>query len=194
VTLRSAGILAIAGSTRQGSFNARLLEIAIAGAEAVGGNVSRLDLKAYPLPLYDGDVEADGGLPPAAAALKRQIAAHAGLLIASPEYNGSMPPLLVNVLAWTSRPEAGEAPGEVYKGKVAALVSASPAAFGGMRGLAPLSSLLGNLGVLVLPYPIGVGGAPGCFGPGASLVDQVTQQRVAAAGAALATMLRRLVP
>ena len=186
------GILAIAGSTRQGSFNARLLEVAVRGADAAGGRVTRLDLKAYPLPLYDADVEAAGGLPAEATALQKIFHAHAGLLIASPEYNGSMPPLLVNVFSWVSRPTAGQPARAAFKDKVAALVSASPTALGGLRGLAPLSALLGNLGVLVLPYPIGVGGAPGCFAPDGGLVDKALEGRVAGAGAQLATMLGRL--
>ena len=123
-----ARILAFAGSARRDSLNKKLLQVAVAGARAAGAEVTVLDLRDLPLPLYDGDLEAAEGLPANARALKQQLRAHAGLLLACPEYNSSVTPLLKNAIDWASRAEPGEAPLACFEGKVAGLVSASPGA------------------------------------------------------------------
>jgi NAD(P)H-dependent FMN reductase len=185
-------VLALAGSVRRGSFNARLLELAVAGAEAAGATVVTLDLAQYTLPIYDSDFEAGHGLPEPARQLKGMLRAHAGLLIASPEYNGSMPPLLLNAFAWAARPEAGEERGDVFKGKAAGLLSASPETLGGMRGLAQLSAVLGNLGVLVVPYPISVPDAAHAFAAEGGLVDKKLEARVRGIGEAVAQQAAKI--
>lgn len=100
-------ILAFAGSARKDSLNKRLVKIAAAGAVKAGAHVTILDLKNYPMPLYDGDLEAAEGLPPNAAVVRQLMLEHNGFLIASPEYNGSVSPLLKNVIDWTSRAVRG---------------------------------------------------------------------------------------
>jgi chromate reductase, NAD(P)H dehydrogenase (quinone) len=97
-------ILALAGSTRRDSFNKRLVRIAARGAEAAGAEVTIIDLRDFPLPLFDEDLEREQGPPEAATRLKRLLVGHDGLLIASPEYNSSITAVLKNALDWASRP------------------------------------------------------------------------------------------
>src|SRR5262249_29719722 len=101
-------ILAFAGSTRRDSFNKKLAGIAADGARAAGAEVTFIDLRDYPLPLYDGDLEAEKGLPEQAQRLKKLFLDHDGLLISSPEYNSSISGVLKNTIDWVSRPVPGE--------------------------------------------------------------------------------------
>ncbi|RYH27813.1 MAG: NADPH-dependent oxidoreductase, partial [Alcaligenaceae bacterium] len=123
--------LAFSGSSRTGSFNVMLLRLATAEVVAAGGEVTTVDLRALALPIYDADLEASEGVPPAVKALRAQMMAHDGLLIASPEYNGAMPALLKNVLDWCSRPVDGTDGLAPYRGKTVALMAASLSPFGG---------------------------------------------------------------
>jgi NAD(P)H-dependent FMN reductase len=144
-------ILAFAGSLRRDSWNRKLIHSAVDAARAAGAEVTLIDLADYPLPLMDEDLEARDGLPANAQRLKALFKAHDALLIASPEYNSSVPPLLKNTLDWVSREWQGESGLVPYQGKVAAILAASPGAFGGMRMLPHLRQVLNTLGVLVLP-------------------------------------------
>jgi chromate reductase, NAD(P)H dehydrogenase (quinone) len=144
-------ILAFAGSTRRDSYNRKLIQVAAEATRAAGGEVTLIELADYPLPLMDEDLEAREGLPANAQRLKALFKAHDALLIASPEYNSSIPPLLKNTLDWVSREWQGESGLVPYQGKVAALLAASPGQFGGMRMLPHLRQVLNTLGVLVLP-------------------------------------------
>lgn len=136
-------ILVLAGSVRTGAFsirtaNAAMKEIALQGAE-----VTRISLGDYPLPLIDQDLERELGVPENALKLARQIAAHDGFLIASPEYNASIPPLLKNAIDWVSRVRRdGDRPFKPFDGKVAALCSSSDGNFAGMRALYHLRAVL----------------------------------------------------
>ncbi len=100
----TARILAFAGSIRRDSINRRLAQAAARGAEAAGAEVTWLELADWPLPIYDGDLEADSGFPENVIALKDMFDAHDGLLIGCPEYNSSITPLLKNTIDWISRP------------------------------------------------------------------------------------------
>jgi NAD(P)H-dependent FMN reductase len=144
-------ILAFAGSIRRDSWNRKLIRVAVDATRAAGGDVTLLDLADYPLPLYDGDLEASEGLPDNALRLKALFKDHDAFLIASPEYNSSIPPLLKNAIDWVSREWQGESGLAPYQDKVAALLAASPGQFGGMRMLPHLRQVLNTLGVLVLP-------------------------------------------
>jgi NAD(P)H-dependent FMN reductase len=115
------------------------------------------------MPLYDGDLEAAQGMPPGAKAFKELVRGQAGLVIASPEYNGSFSALLKNTIDWISRPEAGEGPLAVLRGKTAALLSASPGPGGGQRGLRHLRELLERIGVQVAPSQVTVARAMEAF-------------------------------
>jgi NAD(P)H-dependent FMN reductase len=187
-----ARILAFAGSSRKDSFNKKLVTIAAAGARSAGAEVTVLDLRDVPLPLYDGDLEASEGLPPNAKKLKEIFLAHDGLLISSPEYNSSISAVLKNVIDWVSRPVPGEANLACFVGKTAALMSASPGALGGLRGLVHLRAILGNINVLVIPDQIAVTKAMEAFNPDVSLKDAKQQSAVEGLGMKLAVLLAKL--
>jgi NAD(P)H-dependent FMN reductase len=120
-----ARILAFAGSTRRESWNKKLIRVAVKGAEAVGAEVTLVDLADYPMPLYDGDLENEKGIPDNGVKFKRLMHAHDGFLISCPEYNSSISGVLKNTIDWTSRQAEGEKPLECFKGKVVSLMSAS---------------------------------------------------------------------
>ncbi len=102
-------ILAFAGSTRTDSFNKKLIRIAVTGATETGADVTVVDLRDFPMPLYDGDLEQREGLPPNARKLKDLMLTHQGFLISSPEYNSSVSAVFKNTIDWTSRQSEGEA-------------------------------------------------------------------------------------
>lgn len=185
-------ILAFAGSTRAGSFNKLLAREAASLASAAGAEVTVVDLRDLALPLYDADLEAASGLPAAAKQWKASLAGAQGLLIASPEYNSSITAVLKNAIDWASRPAPGEAPLAAFSGKVAALVSASPGALGGLRGLVHLRAILGNIGVLVLPDQLAIGKANEAFDAKGMLVDQKQRQGLERIVKSLVTTVARL--
>ena len=150
-------ILAFACSLRRDPFNKKLVSIAAHGAREAGAEVTLIDLKDFPLPLFDQDLEAEQGMPENGKKLKKLFIDHDGLLIASPEYNSSFPAVLKNAIDWVSRPAPGEPSLVAFRGKVATLMSASPGALGGLRGLVHVRSILGNIGVIVLPDQMAVG-------------------------------------
>lgn len=139
-------ILAFSGSSRRESLNTKLLNAVVAATRAAGGEVTVVSLGELALPLYDGDLEDSAGMPAGAQKLVELIGAHGGLLIASPEYNSQMTPLLKNAIDWCTR--ADENP---FRGKVAAVVSASPGMFGGIRSMTLARQLLIHLGCHVIP-------------------------------------------
>lgn len=185
-------ILAFAGSAREGSFNKLLVRIAAAGATAAGAEVTLIDLKQFPLPLFDQDLEQAEGPPEHAVRLKQLFVEHHGLLIAAPEYNSSITPLLKNAIDWVSRATGDEPPLVAFRGKAAALMSASPGPLGGLRGLVHVRAILGNIGVLVLPNQVAVGQASAAFGDDGQLVDDRKQSQVQELGAELARVIRGL--
>ncbi|MBU8975144.1 MULTISPECIES: NAD(P)H-dependent oxidoreductase [unclassified Lysobacter] len=152
-------LLAFAGSLRQGSYNRRLVHVLAEGARRAGAQVTLIELRDYPLPIYDGDIEASG-VPDAVRALQSLMGRHDGLLISTPEYNGSMPALVKNTLDWISRPtESGRTGVSLFQDKVAGIVSASPGPLGGLRSLLVLRDALAKLGLLVVPQQVAVGQA-----------------------------------
>ncbi len=175
-------VLAFAGSARRDSLNFRLAQVAAREAAALGAEVHLACLSDYPLPLYDADLEAAQGVPEAARAFKALLASHDVWLIASPEYNGFFTPLLKNALDWASRREAGEPRLMAFRNKVAAIMSATPGALGGVRSLPMLRLLLNNLGVVVVPEQLAVGHA-----------DKVLDEQGGMREAHLARRLRRVV-
>jgi chromate reductase, NAD(P)H dehydrogenase (quinone) len=179
-------ILAFAGSLRRDSFNKKLVRLAAEAARAEGADVTLLDLRDVPMPVYDGDLEAAEGLPPGAVKLRNLMLAHQGLLVASPEYNSSISAALKNAIDWASRPAPGQEALACFAGKVAGLVSASPGALGGLRGLVHLRSILGNIKVLVLPDQHAIATAHEAFNADGKLKDAKHQ-------AAVANVAKRLV-
>jgi chromate reductase, NAD(P)H dehydrogenase (quinone) len=165
-------ILVFAGSLRKDSFNKKLARVAAQNAKEAGADVTLIDLKDYPLPVYDGDIESSQGLPDNAKKLKKIFLENQALFISSPEYNSSISGTLKNVFDWVSRSETKEEGSlACYKRKVAALLSASPGALGGLRGLVTVRSILGNIGVLVLPAQVAVSKADEAFADDGSLKD-----------------------
>ncbi len=185
-------ILALAGSLRAGSYNRRVLAVAADGARAAGADVTGIDLRDFPLPVYDADLESASGLPEAALALKERFRAAEGLLVASPEYNSAISGTLKNVFDWVSRPAPGEKPLACFKGKVAALCAASTGALGGIRGLASVRVVLGNLGLVLLPDQVALPKAAEAFDAEGSLLDPARRKSLLELGAALARATRAL--
>jgi chromate reductase, NAD(P)H dehydrogenase (quinone) len=148
-------IIAFAGSNRKGSINRIALELAAEGARTAGAEVEVIDLKDYALPLYDAEWHQAHGVPAAAAALRAKIIGAQGLLIASPEYNSSITPLLKNTIDWLSQSVAegvGQGGGRVpFEGKITGVMSASAGGFGGIRALPHVAGIFSNLGAFVLP-------------------------------------------
>lgn len=184
-------ILALAGSARRASYNKLLVKIAVRGAEAAGVPCTLIDLRDYPLPIYDGDLEAEEGLPSNAVKLKELFANHPGLLIASPEYNSSISPLLKNTIDWVSRSPEASADLSGFRGKVAGIMAASPGPLGGLRGLVVLRSLLGNIGCTVLANQFTIRQAAQAFDADGALVDSKQQAGVEALGRTLAEWVVR---
>ncbi|MHB1044485.1 MAG: NADPH-dependent FMN reductase [Thermoanaerobaculia bacterium] len=185
-------ILALAGSLRAGSYNRRVLAVAADGAGNAGADVTGIDLRDFPLPVYDADLESASGLPAAALALKERFRAAEGLLVASPEYNSAISGTLKNVFDWVSRPAPGEKPLACFKGKVAALCAASTGALGGIRGLASVRVVLGNLGVVLLPDQVALPKAAEAFDAEGGLLDPARRKSLLELGAALARATRAL--
>jgi len=185
-------ILAFAGSLRRESYNKKLVKIAVAGATAAGAEVTELDLRDLPMPIFDEDLEKSDGLHANARKFKDLLLAHQGLLISSPEYNSSVSAALKNAIDWASRPVPGEKPLECFDGKIAGLLAASPGALGGLRGLVTLRSILGNIKVIVLPDQFALVRASEAFDPHGALKDAKQRATVEAIGAKVATTTAKL--
>jgi len=171
-------VLAFAGSVRRGSLNRALVRAGAERIRAAGLDCTLLELADHPLPLYDGDLEAEQGLPAAAAALRDMFLDHDALLIAAPEYNSSITPLLKNTLDWVSRSPGGEGDLSPYADKVAGLLAASPGALGGLRGLGTVRSILSSIGVLVLPEQAALARAHQSIDAEGRIVDDAADARV----------------
>jgi NAD(P)H-dependent FMN reductase len=176
----TARILVFAGSARSGSLNKKLARVAAAAVRAAGAEATLIDLADYPMPLYDGDLEAREGVPASARKLKDLFIAHQGMLIVSPENNASVSALLKNTLDWISRQDGSESGLVPYQGKVAAMAGASPGALGGLRGLTHLRAILQTLNVLVLSEQFALGRAHEAFNEDGSLKDAKQQAALAA--------------
>jgi chromate reductase len=145
-------ILVIPGSLRTGSLNAKLAatiahELVVAGVE-----VTRISLADFPLPIYDGDLQAKSGIPKNAVNLKRMMGVHHGVLIVTPEYNSSVPALVKNTIDWISRVhDPQETRGQVYRDRAFAIAAASGGRLGGARALAALRLILTACHAPVVP-------------------------------------------
>lgn len=166
-------LLIFAGSARKASTNKQLAALAARTAKDAGAEVTLIDLADFDMPIYNGDIEADTGLPENAKRLKQLFVEHDGFFIASPEYNSSIAALLKNALDWISRPHTKNEPNLwAFQGKIAAIGAVSPGAFGGLRGLVTLRMILGNIGVTVVPSQVAVSNGFNAFeDDGALVVD-----------------------
>jgi NAD(P)H-dependent FMN reductase len=173
-------VLAFSGSARRESLNKKLLAAVVEATTAAGGNVTVLDFKELPIPLYDGDLEDEKGLPANAQKLVDLISQHEAVLVASPEYNSQMTPLLKNAIDWCTRAEENP-----FKGKVAAVISASPGMFGGIRSTTLARQLLTHLGCHVIPTQCVLPGADKAFDEKGGLKDERSRKAAQAVAAEL---------
>lgn len=183
-------ILAFSGSTRTGSINTRLLHATVPLCEAAGATVTLVDLKDYPMPLYNGDLEASEGVPEASLRLRDLLTDHHGLLLACPEYNSSITPLLKNTIDWMSRPSEGRS--QPYTGRTCGLVACSGGKLGGLRGLIEVRRILGNLGMIVVPTQAAVSGGAGAVGDDGTLTDEAMAKLVKATAEQLVSVTAAL--
>ena len=180
-------ILAFSGSARKESLNRKFLGVAVQAVRAAGGEVTLIDLNDYELPLYHGDHEDAKGLPANAVKLIELITRHAALLIASPEYNSMITPLLKNTVDWCTRGDKNP-----FNGKVAAVISASPGALGGARSLKLAQQLMLHLGCHVVPGKTILPQADAAFDDGGALKDPRSQKAVQTLATALVRTAARL--
>ena len=163
-------VLGISGSLRRDSYNRKALQIAKRFAAEAGAEVTESDLKELALPIYDGDIEAQG-LPESVLRLKAAVEAADVLLIASPEYNHSISGALKNAIDWLSRQKNS------LDGKVAAVFGASTGVFGTARGQYHLRQTLAALNVLVITAPqIYIGTAADAFDAAGSFKNPKTAE------------------
>ncbi|HAE03239.1 MAG TPA: NADPH-dependent FMN reductase [Rhodospirillaceae bacterium] len=186
-------ILAFAGSAKQESLNKKILAVAVQGAQEAGAEVTVIDLRDYPMPIMDEDLEAAEGIPAKAKELRALFAENHGLLLACPEYNSSITPLLKNTLDWVSRPDQDGSGLRFFNDKTASLISASGGALGGLRGLVHVRAILGNIGVHVLPKQLAVSGATKLFNDDGSINDPDREKQLKDIGANLAKMTGKVI-
>ncbi|MGB6323852.1 MAG: NAD(P)H-dependent oxidoreductase [Xanthobacteraceae bacterium] len=181
-------ILVIPGSLRTGSHNARLAALAAKELVLAEGEVTRISLEDYPLPLFDADLAASSGMPASAPRLKAMLMAHRGVFITSPEYSASVTPLLKNAIDWVSRVREGSEPTyAAFKNRVFAIGSATASSSGGVRSMMALRQILElGCGALVIPEQVSVPRAEQAFDERDNLKDE-------ALAASLKTTARRLV-
>ena len=189
--MAKANILAFAGSVRKESWNRKVLSVAVQGARDTGANVTLVNLADYPMPIYDADWHEANGVPENMRKLRELMMQANGLLIASPEYNTSITPLLKNTIDWLSQAVDGASGNAPFTNKIGALLGASNGAFGTIRALPHVSYILSNLGVFMLPV-VAVPGVSHAFDVAGNMSNERTRSMVAGLGAKLAQTLEKL--
>jgi len=180
-------ILVIPGSLRSGSHNARLAAVAAYEFAQAGAEVTRLSLGDFPLPIYDGDLQAKSGVPKNALNLKRMIAAHHGVLLVTPEYNSSVPALLKNAIDWVTRvQDPHETRGQVFRERPFAIAAASESRLGGTRALAALRLILSACQATVVPNQLALSFADQAY-------DEMDKLKFPADIEALKALVRQLI-
>ena len=186
-------ILVFAGSNRTGAYSGKLAALAALELAKTGADVTRISLIDYPLPIIDEDLEKQHGIPDNAYRLGRLFAAHDGMLIASPEYNASIPPLLKNTLDWVSRISKDNGKTlKPYEGKIAALCSSSVGVFAGIRGLVHLRAVAMNVGMTVITEQCSVPNAGEAFDDGGLLKNPRSQAALVSVAQSLTAMCRAM--
>ena len=180
-------ILIIPGSLRTGSLNARLAAVAALELAQSGADVTRISLLDFPLPIYDGDLQAKSGVPKHAINLKRMMAVHHGVLIVTPEYNSSVPALVKNTIDWISRvQDPHETRGQVFRERVFAIASASGNRLGGTRALSALRLILTACHASVVPNQLALSFADHAY-------DEMDHLKNTADSEALKALARQLI-
>src|SRR5271168_1243615 len=180
-------ILVVPGSLRTGSHNVKLAAAAAHELAAAGVEVTRISLADFPLPIYDGDLQSKSGVPKHAVNLKRMIAAHHGVLLVTPEYNSSVPPLLKNTIDWVTRvQDPHETRGQVFRERPFAIAAASQSRLGGTRALAALRLILSACQALVIPNQLALSFADQAY-------DEMDKLKFPADIEALKALVRQLI-
>jgi chromate reductase len=180
-------ILVIPGSLRSGSLNARLAAAASHEIAQAGAEVTRISLSDFPLPIYDGDLQARSGVPKNAINLKRMIGAHHGVLIVTPEYNSSVPALVKNTIDWVSRvQDPHETRGQVFRDRTFAIAAASGGRLGGTRALAALRLILSACHATVIPNQLALSFAEEAY-------DDMDRLKHSADSEGLKALVRQLI-
>jgi NAD(P)H-dependent FMN reductase len=164
--------LVFSASLRSGSFNTRLAQLARGVIEKHGGTVDLASMSDFDSRSYSQDAQTKDGFPPGAEALRRRLEGNDAFVIASPEYNGSMPGLLKNLIDWVSRFRP-----QPFSGKHALLMSGSPSMVGGNRGLWALRVPLEHLGTRVYPDMFSLAQAHQAFSAAGTLADPQLSDR-----------------
>jgi chromate reductase len=180
-------ILVIPGSIRTGSLNARLAATAAVEFAQAGVEVTRISLADFPLPIYDGDLQSKSGVPKHAINLKRMMSTHHGVLIVTPEYNSSVPPLVKNAIDWVTRvQDANETRGQVFRDRAFAIAAASENRLGGTRALAALRLILSACQATVIPAQLALSFAGDAY-------DDMDRLKRPADAEALSALVRQLI-
>ncbi len=162
----------LSGSTRQASMNRKLVAAMADIFTATGANAHIINLSDYDMPLYNGDYENKHGVPDTARKLIEVLTGCDGVFIATPEYNGCMPPLLKNTIDWMSRVGLEQFAGPVY-----GIGAASPGPLSGIMALRQLHFILARLGAHIVPTQLGVGNCGDAFDGEGQFTDERTLAR-----------------
>jgi len=179
-------ILVFAGSARRGAFSKQLAAAATGTIADWGAKPTLIDLAEYDVPLYNGDLEHDHGIPEAVLKFRRLVATHQALAIATPEYNGFVTPLLLNLFCWASRASPGDDFGSVFLGKPVALMASSPGRLGGVRVIPRLRDAVAELGMVPVPGFVTVPAAGSAFNENGRLAEATAED-------GLRTLMKRLI-
>ena len=190
--MASPKILVFAGSTRTGALSAKLAALAAKELAIADAEVTKISLADYPLPIYNGDLEQEKGIPENAVKLARLIAAQQGVFIATPEYNNSLPPLLKNAIDWVSRNKSGPN-GIPFRNKVYGVGSTSDGLIGGARALIELRRVVqAGLGAILIPEKIEISRAQDAFDEAGELTAEAPAKLLKALCRHLVDLSRRL--
>jgi len=191
--MASPKILVFAGSTRTGALSGKLAALAAKELAIADADVTRISLADYPLPIYNGDLEAEKGIPENAVKLARLIAAQQGVFIATPEYNNSLPPLLKNAIDWVSRNKSSGPNGIPFRNKVYGIGSTSDGLVGGARALIDLRRVvLTAVGAILIPEKIEISRAQDAFDDAGELTAEAPAKLLKSLCRHLVDLSRRL--
>ncbi len=171
-------VLAFAGSTQDSSLNKKLVREAAKIAGQMGAKVKVIDLRDYEIPFYDADLESSQGMPQSAKRLRQLMKESHAIIIATPEYNGSLSAVLKNAIDWASRSEGGQPSRDAFSGKKFAILSASPGGTGGARALGHLRTIIENVGGTVVSTQVSVPNAYQAFNEQGELQDPVLKEEL----------------
>jgi chromate reductase, NAD(P)H dehydrogenase (quinone) len=189
-TMTAPKILVFAGSIRTGAFSGKLAAAAAKELALNDADVTLISLADYEMPIYNGDLEKEKGVPENGKKLARQIAAHQGVFIATPEYNNTIPPLLKNSIDWVSRLKGDDI---YYRHRVYGIGSSSDGPVGGARALIDLrKSVMNALGAILIPEKVEVGRASQAFDESGNLVAEAPAKLLSNLCKNLVTMAGRL--